>query len=275
MNVPAHIKARVIAKLQESLDKAEAHYGKKYEMPTVLYNLRGRVAGRALCGRDTIKLNAVLLMENVEDFINRTVPHELAHLIDYDRNPHCFESGVQMTRSGRIQRTKRSLHGPTWKSIMAVLGAPSSTRHSYDTTNSSVRKSVEHEWVCNDCGASMKLKPGRNKKMMQAGGRGAYRPRGKGCLWTHTYRYVGVVGQTQAPVAMAADAPNRAALAEAANREGERIADREARKSKLDKCRELYDWTESRSWNINQFIVGAGCTSAGAATYYARIKKGY
>ena len=264
MNVTADVKARITAKLEECIEKAEAAYGKRYEMPTVLYNLRGKVGGRALCHSYTLKLNAVLLMENVDDYINRTVVHEMAHLIDYDRNPENFESTVRMTRSGRWKRTKRDLHGATWKGIMRTLGGPTSRCHSYDTTRSTVRRKARHEWACTDCGATMTLGPGRHKKMWAAGTRGAYRPRGKGCSWDHTYHYVGLEG---------AAAP--AALAEAANREGERRAAREAKKSKLDKCRELYDWTESRQWNVNQFIVGAGCTTAGAATYYARIKKGY
>ena len=116
----------------------------------------------------------------------------------------------------------------------------------------------------------MILGPGRHKKMLAAGDRGAYRPRGKSCGWHHTYRYIGLEG---APAPQVAEAAQAARTAEA-NKAGEKIARAKAKKSKLDKCRELYDWTESRQWNINQFIAGAGCTSAGAATYYAKIKKG-
>lgn len=260
MHVTANVKAQVVAKLKSSIAKCEAHYGRTFKMPTILYTKRGTTAGTANYRKYEVNFNPVLLMENLEDFIARTVPHEMAHLVDHALHPQNFESSFTITQSGRYKRTKRDVHGATFKAIMHVMGADGSRCHSYDTSNARVKQKTLHEWVCNDCGATMTLGPKRNKKMMQAGVRGAYRPRGAGCQWTHTYRYVGI--ERPEPVALAANAPARTEPPKSKN------------VSKLDKCRELYNRTESRQWNINQFIAGAGCTTAGAATYYAKIKKG-
>lgn len=266
MHVPMNIQERVHAKLEESIALAEAHYGTTFRKPTVLFTKRGTTAGTANYVRYEVNFNPILLVENVEAFIARTVPHEMAHLIDHTLHPENFESTVRMTRTGRWKRTKRDVHGRTFKEIMSVMGADGSRCHSFDTTRARVRTKAKHLWVCNHCQATMTLGPGRHKKMLAAGDRGAYRPRGKGCTWEHTYKYVGLEG-APAPVPEAAQTA-------AADKASERRSRREAKTSKLDKCRKLYDWTKSRQWNINQFVVGASCTTAGAATYYARIKKG-
>lgn len=266
MNVPANIKARVKAKLEESIATAEAHFGTTFQMPSIRYDKRGTTAGVATCNRNEVNFNATLLMENVEDFLGRTVPHEMAHLIDYKLHPENFQSTVRVTRGGRYKRTKRDIHGATWKNIMRVLGAPTSRCHSYDTTNSKVKKAprAKHDYTCNQCGKHMHLGPQRHRK--QQAGLSSFTL--KVCRGHRTagYTYQGLVRSQVEPVAAQAPNPPKAPRAQAAGPH--------SGKSKLQICRELYDWTESRQWNINQFVVGAGCTSSGAATYYAKIKKG-
>ena len=81
MQVTSEVHQRVMEKLGEGVTAAEAVYNRKFDIPKVLYNVRGSTAGLALYHLWCIRLNAVLLMENVDAFIARTVPHELAHLI--------------------------------------------------------------------------------------------------------------------------------------------------------------------------------------------------
>jgi len=144
MHVPAEVRKRVEAKLHEGIAKAEAFYNRKFKMPSIDYNLRGRTAGTAHGPTNHLSFNATLLMENLEDFIDdNTVPHELAHLIDYIVNPQNHESEIVWTRRGP-RRTKRDVHGADFKFIMeTVLGTSQSNRcHTYDTTNSTVSKTM-------------------------------------------------------------------------------------------------------------------------------------
>jgi len=144
MHVPAEVRKRVEDKVREGIEKAEKHYGRKFKMPSFDYNLRGTTAGIAKVELNHMSFNSTLLMENVEDFIgDNTVPHELAHIIDYIINPGNFESDLVWTRRG-YRRSKRDIHGASFKYIMeTVLGTSQSTRcHSYDVTNAKVSKTM-------------------------------------------------------------------------------------------------------------------------------------
>ncbi len=252
MRVTNEVKARVRATLETCVAKANARYpNQTFRYPTVKYTKRGTTAGTANDSTYSINLNAVLLMENVDAFMGRTVIHEFGHLVDGIVNPN--------TRY-RTWGRKRSLHGPTWKAIMRMLGGPTTTTHSYDTTNSKVKKrgQAKHVWTCS-CGSeagTMKIGAIRHNKMI-APGPVKYWMRGHK---HHTYTYVGVEGAAP-PVART--------LPKAAN-----AARRTPKKvTKLDKCRDAFSLVSSRELMILTFMSVAGCTQAGAATYYAKIRK--
>jgi SprT protein len=121
----------VNAKVSECLAKAELKYGKSFPFPTVRYTLTGVVAGRAYYYQHKIDLNATLLAENQQDFINRTVPHEVAHLIAY-----------------RVYGDKIRPHGKEWASVMQTFGLEASRCHSYDVTRSRRGKSYTYKCKC-------------------------------------------------------------------------------------------------------------------------------
>ena len=263
MRVPENIKQRVEAKLRASIKIAESHYNQTFRYPRILYTKRGTTAGTADTRAWEVNFNATLLMENVEDFIARTVPHEMAHLIDSQLNPQNFEGGFQMTRNGRLKRAKRSVHGYTWKAIMLVLGAPTSRCHSYDTANARVKKGrgAKQVWVCRTCGVEMKLGPQRHARMQS--GRARYWMRGCGHHAGYDYRGLEGAHPTIVPLPKAADAPPAPKTP--------------AAPSKLAKCKALYIKHShlGRSQMIGLFQNEAGCTASGAATYYATCKKLY
>ena len=255
MRVTNIVKARVTATLRDCVAKANACYSNDrypkhtFKMPTVLYKKRGATAGTACDQTYTIDLNSVLLMENIEDFLSRTVIHEFGHLVDGIVNP---------TTRSRGWRRKRSLHGPTWKRIMRMLGGPTSRCHSYDTTNSAVKKrgQAKHVWTCS-CGSpagTMKIGNIRHMKMI-APGSARYWVRGHA---NHTYTYTGLEGAAPVALPKAANAP--------------RPAPRTKKVTKLAACRRVFNLSLGRDANIAHFRA-AGCTPAGAATYYAKIKK--
>lgn len=123
--------AAVFNKIQECLDKAEAHYGKKIQMPKVCTDLKGVCAGRAYYNRHLIRLNAVLFAENKEAFMKRTVVHEVAHLIAF-------------AVYGRRIRP----HGKEWASVMRLLGSEPSRCHTYDVTRSIRGKAFPYKCGC-------------------------------------------------------------------------------------------------------------------------------
>lgn len=262
MQVPNDIKRRVEQKLRESISVAEKHYGQKFAFPTIMYTKRGRTAGTAnpYGGKWEVNFNPILLMENVEDFLARTVPHEMAHLIDYQLHPENHKSRVQLSYYGSPRRTKRDIHGPDWQSIMHVLGADPSRCHTYDTTNAQVRRKDSHYYTCNGCGQTMKLGPKRHKKMQS----GAAKYWMRGCKTHGGYAYVGVT-PPGTPTPAPRPAPKPKTRKPRATRAG----------SKLDICRLTYreNYGLTRTEMIDLFVSKAKCTTAGAATYYAKLKK--
>src|SRR3546814_1296313 len=79
-----------------------------------------------------VQLNSVRYQENIQDYLDDTIPHEVAHLITY-------------VLHGREAKA----HGNEWQSLMRALGVRPDRCHSYDTTNSAVAKAV-YKFKC-DC----------------------------------------------------------------------------------------------------------------------------
>ena len=135
--VPQEVRNQVNAEIQRCIDVANDHYNMTFQFPEVVYKKRGTTAGTANDKSYTIDLNSVLLMENLDTFIDGrigrgTVTHEFAHLVDGIVN--------EWTRNRGWGR-KRSLHGPSWKRIMRLFGVRNPSRcHSYNVTNSRVKK---------------------------------------------------------------------------------------------------------------------------------------
>ncbi|MBO77924.1 MAG: hypothetical protein CME17_10870 [Gemmatimonadetes bacterium] len=112
---------------------------------------------------ETIWLNSDFLNHHGQDFIDRTVPHELAHIVDQIVN------GMAYTRTMR-----RVLHGPSWRAIMRDMGCDPKRCHSYDQSASGRIKQL-FVWE-NEGGELMPLTPIRHKRMLKCKpGRGYYR----------------------------------------------------------------------------------------------------
>ena len=184
MKVPQKIKQRVYKKVDECIQAAQLYYPNHFiTTPTISFDVRGKKAGYAMVQANAVHFNPVLLMENLDDFIERTVPHEIAHVIDFIVNPQNFKSTYNHT-TGRF--SKRTYHGKTFKFIMSeVLGADdNSTYHNYDTTNATVRKSRKFVWKSTIDGHEMILGIKRHNKMLKGWVR--YWLRGKS---HHTYTF--------------------------------------------------------------------------------------
>lgn len=276
MQVSKDVKKQVMEKIDECMAIARKTWPHvTFDDPTVSYDLRGTTAGRAYDAKWLIKLNAVLLMENVDEMVNDTVPHELAHLLDGKLHPETRNSRVSVTRTGQVRRTKRSLHGPTWKSIMRVLGVNPERTHSMDTTRARVRQTTRYPYICKCCTSEVLMGPKQHKRAQQ------------GILYTH--RGCGRAGilvskenwQARLPEAAQAYKPSKKKVAIKRRAQQNRPTKKTSRPkapragSKLEKCRAIMkeDPQASREALINRFCTEGQCTPGGAATYYAKLKK--
>lgn len=244
MFVSKDIKDRVEQQLTDKIAIAESRYGISIKQPTVTYTKRGTTAGTANYRTWVIDLNPILLNENVEEMIGDTVPHELAHLIDYQLYPENFD-----VRYGQ----KRSLHGPTWKSIMVALGCSPDRCHNMDTSRAKVRRKAQYTYVCDGCGNELTMGPVRHKKEQARPG-------------TYTARCCGRRRGTLTLKSRVKSTPAKAANAPAPKPTNERRPWKEV-------AVEVFGRTSTRKEFIDT-MMKLGCGKNTASTYHHNVKSG-
>lgn len=128
----------ILDKTEESFKKAEAFYGKTFSRPlNIIFKRNGTTAGYCNYRKKTLMFQLDLAEHNEEDFISQTVPHEVAHWIDFEHN------GIHRDRKGWIA------HGYTWKYIMRrVYGLNPDRCHTYDTSVTITKKQDRYEYTC-------------------------------------------------------------------------------------------------------------------------------
>lgn len=155
IHVPQDIKTRIVEKITECIDRFYEKTGYRLNyMPDIFYNVSGTTSGKASSEYNIIYFNPHILMANVDRFITRTVPHELAHIMTYE---YYIESlGYnQYNRNG--SRKRSFVHGTGWKNVMSLFGVPSNeiTRcHDYEvpvTALSGKKKQKRWAYKCECC----------------------------------------------------------------------------------------------------------------------------
>ena len=131
ITVPNELIAKVEDKVLETYIKAEAIWQRQFELPHLQFDIRGTCAGRAYYRDYQIRLNPVLLLENQDNFIEQTIPHEIGHLITSRLHGFCVKP-----------------HGREWKSVMLAMGLRPTRCHSYDTSNAQVRRERHFTYAC-------------------------------------------------------------------------------------------------------------------------------
>lgn len=120
---------KISAKLKELVAKAEIlFYPGKFS--DITFSMNGRLtstAGRAFLSEGRMDFSKSLYEQNVEAFLNDTVPHELAHLIAY-----------------RVYGSNG--HDTSWKKVMMALGYEPTRCHSYEVQKRSSAK--KYNYVC-------------------------------------------------------------------------------------------------------------------------------
>lgn len=129
------IEERILQKTVETVNKINAHYKINLKVPKIYYDIKGTNAGMAKFPAMTLHLNPKLLLNNLEDSIINTIPHEVCHL------------GV-FQRSIELKKKFPKGHGAEWKLMMWVVGADAKTYHKYDV--SELKKTMsKYHYQCN------------------------------------------------------------------------------------------------------------------------------
>ncbi len=114
-------------RIEHYLQIAEKHYKNKYPRPAIQWSLRGTTAGKASAGEKKIWLHPQLMRENFDDYLVKTVGHEVAHLIQY------WEFGYEDNPS----------HGPKWRNVMYAFKLPAIRCHNYDVSKVPTRRKAK------------------------------------------------------------------------------------------------------------------------------------
>lgn len=124
--IPIYLHNQVLACLRTHLTQANNILNTNYKEPKVSYKPKGSVAGCAFLTRWEIQLNSIMLNENGEKFINEVVPHELAHLITFQK-------------FGKVKP-----HGQEWQYIMSeIMKKEPKVTHNFNI------KRNEYVYICN------------------------------------------------------------------------------------------------------------------------------
>jgi len=121
-------------------DCYEIAKAKGYDLPKIEidWSLKGMVAGMFCTqfDRKFFKVNMALAKDNLEDYLNQTVPHEFSHYI------------VRAVAAKNIFGRPKS-HGQEWKNVMIrVFGLDPKRCHSYDVSQVRQRHGNYYEYKC-------------------------------------------------------------------------------------------------------------------------------
>lgn len=131
------LQEQAIDTVRKYWDKGNSIYNLSLPYPRISFRLKGGTAGTASYIKNEIRLNAGLLEENGQTFLDRTPAHEVAHIFAFK------QYGIQRTRRG-----SRQVHGWAWKSVMREFGLNSERCHSYETSTTVKRASKPYVYTC-------------------------------------------------------------------------------------------------------------------------------
>jgi SprT protein len=127
-----------LAKAQEQtrrlLRKAASQFAVSLPDPEIRFDLRGKAAGMALFqGKHhaVIRYNRGMLIDHGDAFIERTVPHEVAHLVAR----HLHGASIRP-------------HGKEWREIMGFFGADSKRCHNFPVREEDRRRMRYFDYRC-------------------------------------------------------------------------------------------------------------------------------
>lgn len=143
---PANMKQEILNKVEACFKTAEKYFNTTFERPKqIIFKRSGTTGGYSNYAKRELMFQLDLAENNSEDFLNQTVPHEVAHYVQravygYKRN-----------------NMKVMPHGYEWKYIMRnVYGLNPERCHHYDTSGTKTKRQVRHLYTCS-CGKTYNL----------------------------------------------------------------------------------------------------------------------
>lgn len=254
MHVSFENKQKVDKTVLTTVTAIEQNYGIKFAKPVeVRYDINSaRLGGQALIGRYTIRLNPHFLGKYGDEYINRTVVHEVVHL------------GVGL-RYGRVDA-----HGLEWKNMMRSVGADPARCHSFEADEGVGRQKTKYNYKCSVCQTPIVVGP-KVHGNIQKGAK--YWP--KCCGRQATLLFVTTAGQVSFEAA--ADAAKNNTTPTLPTNPNVPKMNAPNPTSKLGKCYMIFKQQQhygfTRSQWISAFVLQAGCTPAGASTYLSTCQK--
>lgn len=141
---------KILNKVEESFLRAEKFYGRTFPRPRVIFKRSGTTAGFATCDCKVLMFQLDLAEHHERDFIDNTVPHEVAHNIQFHIHP------------------TSQAHGYEWKFIMTrVMGILPDRCHSYNTLVTSVKRETRHIYTC-PCQKEFKVSTTTHNRIQKA-----------------------------------------------------------------------------------------------------------
>lgn len=129
------------------------------DIPEIEFKIKGTTAGRAglnfYNGTGSVDYNVDLMKDNFDEFMDSTVPHEVAH--------YCC-----MILYGQLRRgSKNDYHGSKWKGLMRFFGADPERCHSYDVSKVKRTRTIRRwEYACG-CNTEHQLSTVRHNKIQR------------------------------------------------------------------------------------------------------------
>jgi SprT protein len=125
----------ILTEVGKIVDKANSvfpdHQIDKNEIK-VYFNLTGVCAGKANTHQNQLFYNLILAEENLKEFLNSTVPHEIAHLYQFKINPNS------------------TAHNNLFYNVMSRLGYLGTRTHKFNTaTIKKMKYGVIYNYSCN------------------------------------------------------------------------------------------------------------------------------
>jgi len=151
------MKEKILAKVEECFLIAEKFYGKTFERPTnIIFKRCGTNGGHSSYAKRELMFQLDLAEHHKDDFLNRTVPHEVAHYVQ--RAVYGYRNSY-----GKVMP-----HGHEWKYIMRrVFGLNPDRCHKYDTSVTQTKKQTRHIYSCS-CGKIFKISTTMHNKIQKA-----------------------------------------------------------------------------------------------------------
>ena len=129
-----------------SFKLAQAYFSTQFAIPSIMLNQRGKIAGSAHLQKNIIKLNRVLFVQNTDAFEQQVIPHEVAHLVCYQKFGHVKP------------------HGEEWRSVMRnIYKLTPAVTHKFDVTNVGMK---EFSYKC-ECAMGVMLSAIRHNKVLR------------------------------------------------------------------------------------------------------------